>query len=77
MVVKAPSKMSPSKRKTLKPKEVSLVTYSQENMPTLELPNDENKLFDEGDDIGNSTIPDLFLPREEDEKGSTINNIRE
>ena len=69
--------MSPSKRKTLKAREVSLVTDSQENMPTLDLPNDENKLFDKGDDIGNSTIPDLSLPSEEDEEETTINNVWE
>ena len=57
------------------PKEVSLVTYNKDNTPILELPNDENKLFDEGDDIGNSTIPDLSLPGEEDEEETTIINV--
>ena len=37
-------------------------THNQDNSPSVELPNDENKLFDEADDVGNSTIPDLSLP---------------
>ena len=37
-------------------------THNQDNSPSVELPNDENKLFDEANDVGNSTIPDLSLP---------------
>ena len=53
------------------------MTYNQDKTPTLELPNDENKLFDERDDIGKSTIPDLSLPSEEDEEKTNNNNVWE
>ena len=36
--------------------------------PIVELPNDVNKLFDEDDDVGTSTISDLSLPPSEDEE---------
>ena len=52
-------------------------THNQNNSPSVELPNDENKLFDEVDDVGNSTIPDLSLPSEVDEEEYTINNVWE
>ena len=45
--------------------------------PTIELPNDENKLFDEEDDVGTSTIPDLSLPSEDDEEEVKSNNVWE
>ena len=54
--------MTPSKKKLLKPKEVSL------DSPIVELPNDENKLFDEEDDVGTSTITDLSLPSEDEDE---------
>ena len=60
--------MSPSKKKLLKHKEVSLDPSLKEETPILELPNKENKLFDEDDDVGTSTIPDLSLPSEEEEE---------
>ena len=50
--------MTPNNKKLLKPKEVSLDLET----PAVELPNEENKLFDEDDDVGISTIPDLSLP---------------
>ena len=43
----------------------------------MEHPNDENKLFDEAEDVGNSTIPGLSLPSEVDEEEHTINNVWE
>ena len=42
--------------------------------PIIELPNDENKLFDEEDDVGTSTIPDLSLPSEDEEEEVKPNN---
>ena len=52
-------------------------THNQYNSPSMELPNDENKLFDEADAVGNSTIPDLSLPGEVDEEEHTIHNVWE
>ena len=60
--------MTPSEKKSLKPKEVSLDPSIKEKTPIIELPNDENKLFDEEDDVGTSTIPDLSLPSEDEEE---------
>ena len=57
--------MKSSKKKLLKPKEVSLDPSIKVETPIVELPNDENKLFDEDDDVGTSTIPDLSLPSED------------
>ena len=45
--------------------------------PIIELPNDANKLFDEEDDIGTSTIPDLSLPSEDEEEEVKSNNVWE
>ena len=45
--------------------------------PIIELPNDENKLFDEEGDEGTSTIPDLSLPSEDEEEGAKSNNVWE
>ena len=45
--------------------------------PIIELPNDENKLFDEEDDVGTSTILDLSLPSEEEEEHVKDNNVWE
>ena len=50
-----------SKKKLLKPKEVSLDSPLKEETPNIELPTDENKLFDVDDDVGTSTIPDLSV----------------
>ena len=69
--------MTPSTRKTLNPKHVSLETSNKEDTPKLETPNDENKLFDEDDDVGNSTIPDLSLPSEDDEEELKLNGVWE
>ena len=40
----------------------------KEQTPNIELPNDENKLFDVDDDVGTSTIPDLSVPSEDEEE---------
>ena len=69
--------MTPFKKKLLKPKEVSLETPNKEETPTILLPNNENKLFDEEDDAGNSTIPDLSLPSEDEGDDTTPNGIWE
>ena len=50
--------MTQSKKKPLGPKEVSLDPSIKVESPIIELRNDENKLFDEEDDVGTSTIPD-------------------
>ena len=54
--------MRPSKKKPPNPKEVSLDPSIKMETPIIELPNNENKLFDEEDDVGTSTILDLSLP---------------
>ena len=43
----------------------------------VELSNDERKLFDEDDDVGTSTIPDLSLPSEDEEEEVKSNNVWE
>ena len=60
--------MTPFKKKLLKPKEVSLDPSLMEETPIVQLPNKENELFDEDDDVGTSTIPELSLPSENDEE---------
>ena len=52
-------------------------TSNKEDTPKLEIPNDENKLFDEEDDVGNSTIPDLSLPSEDKEEELKLNGVWE
>ena len=69
--------MTPSKKKILKPKEVSLDPSIKLETPTVELPNNENKLFDEDDDVGISTITDHSLPSEDEEEEVKSNNIWE
>ena len=69
--------MPPSKNKILKPKEVSFDSHPKEETPNIELPNDENKLFDVDDDVGTSTIGDLSVPSEVEEKEVKSNNIWE
>ena len=49
--------MTPSKKKLLKPKEVSLDPFIKVETPTAELPNDENQLF--GDDVMLEHLPSL------------------
>ena len=66
--------MPPSKKKLLKPKEVSLETSLKDEAPNIELPNDENKLFDVDDDIGTSSIHDLSVPSEDEEEEVSSNN---
>ena len=68
--------MTPSNKKLLKPKEVSLDPSLKEKTPIVELTNNENKLFDVDDDVGTSTITDLSLPSE-DEEGVKPNNVKE
>ena len=70
-------RMPPSKKKLVKPKEVSLDSPLKEETPNIELPNDENELFDVDDDVGTSTIPDLSVPSEDDEEEVISNNIWE
>ena len=43
----------------------------------IELPHDENKLFDEEDDLGTPTIPDLSLTSEDEEEEIKANNVWE
>ena len=69
--------MTPSQKNLPKPKEVSVDPSIKEEPPTVELSNDENKLFDEADDVGTSTIPDLSLPSEEEEEEVKTNNVWE
>ena len=68
--------MTPSKKKLLKTEEVSLNPSIKVETPIIELPNDENKLFDE-DDVGTSTIPDLSLPTEDEEEEVKSNYVWE
>ena len=65
--------MPPSKKKLLKPKEVSLDSPLKKETPNIELPNDDNKLFGVDDDVGTSTIPDLSVPSEDEEEVKSIN----
>ena len=69
--------MLSSKKKLFKPKEVSFNSPLKEETPNIELPNDENKLFDVDDDVGTSTIPDLSVPSEDEEKEVKSNNVWE
>ena len=69
--------MPPSKKKLLKPKEVSLDSPPKEETPNIELPNDENKLLDVDDDVGTYTIADLSVPGEAEEEGGKSNNVWE
>ena len=69
--------MSSSKKNLLKPKEVSLDSSLKEETPNIELPNDENQLFDVDDDVGTSTIPDLSVPSEDEEEEVKSNNVWE
>ena len=68
--------MPPYKKKLLKPKEVALESSFKDEAPNIELPNDENRVFDVDDDVGASTIPDLSVPSENEEEVSS-NNVWE
>ena len=61
-------RMTPSKKKSLKLKEVSLDPSIRVGTAIIELLNDENKLFDEEDDVRIFTIRDLSLPSEDEEE---------
>ena len=62
--------------KLLKPKEVSLDPSIKVETPIVELPNHENKLFDEEYDVGTSTIPDLSLLSEDEEEEVNSNKCQ-
>ena len=65
--------MAPSKKKVAKPKEVSLESPPKTELPNAELPKDENKLFDEDDELGTSSRPDLSIASEKQE--TPLNNV--
>ena len=69
--------MPPSKKKLLKPKEVSLDSPPKEETPNIELSNDENKLFDVDDVVGTSIIADLSVPSEVEGEEVKSNNVWE
>ena len=69
--------MPPSKKKLLKPKEVSLDSPPKEETPNIELLNDDNKLFDVDDDVGTSTIADLSVSSKDEEYEVKSNNVWE
>ena len=70
-------RMTPSKYMSFKPKEVSLDPSFKVETPTVELPNDGNKLFDEDVDVGTTTIPDLSLPSEDEDEEVKSSNVWE
>ena len=63
-------RMSPFKKKAVKLEEDSLEATPKAELPACVLPNDENKLFDEDDDLGTSTIPDVSAASEEEKEMS-------
>ena len=69
--------MPPSEKKLLKLKEVSLDSPPKKETPNIELPNNENKLFDGDDDVGTFTINCLSVPSEVEEKEVKSNNVCE
>ena len=69
--------MTPSKKKFLKPKKISLDPSLKEETPIVELPSDGTKLFDEDDDVWTSTIPDFPVPSEDEEEEVESNNAWE
>ena len=56
-----------------KPKEVSLESPPKTEIPKVELPKDENNLFDEDVENGTSTVHDSFIASEEEE--TPLNNV--
>ena len=62
-----------SKKKLLKPKEVSSDPSIKDETPITELPNDESKILDKEVDVGTSTIPDLSSPSEDEEENIKSN----
>ena len=69
--------MPPSKKKLLKPKEVSLESSLKDEAPNIELPNTENELFDVDDDVGTSTISVVSVPSEDEEEEVSSVNVWE
>ena len=67
--------MTPPTKKFLKSKEVSLDPSIKMESPIIALPNDENTLFDEEDDVGTSTTPDDSLPSADEEEEVKSHNI--
>ena len=59
--------------KAVLPKEVSLEAPPKTELPKLELPRNENKLFDEGDEMVTSTIPDFSVASEEEQETPLTN----
>ena len=59
--------MPQAKTKVVKPNEISLESPHKTDLPKVALPKDENKQFDEDDEHGMSTIPDLSMVSEEEE----------
>ena len=49
----------------------------KDETPNIELPNDENKLFDADNDVGTSTIADLSVLSEDEEEEVNSNSIWE
>ena len=49
----------------------------KDETPNIELPKDENKVFDVEDDVGTSTIADLSVPSEDEEEEVKSNNVWE
>ena len=60
--------MATSKKKAAKPKNVYLESNPPDELPKFTLSCNENKLFDEEDDVGVSTIHDLSIAKEECEE---------
>ena len=58
--------MAPFKKNVAQPKQVSLDSPPNTELPKVELPEDENKLFDENDELGASTLPDLLIASEKE-----------
>ena len=63
------TRISPSKIKVAKPKEASFEVTPQDELPKVtppkvELPSNENKLFDQDDDEVASSIPDVSVASE-------------
>ena len=69
--------MTQSRKKLLKPKEVSLDPSLKVETPIIVLPNDENKLFDEQNDVKTSTISNLSLASEDEEEEVKSNYLWE
>ena len=69
--------MPPSKKKLLKPKEVSLDSSVKEEAPNIELPNDETKLLDVDGNVVTSAIPDLSVHCEGEEEEVISDNVWE